>query len=106
MDDDAIGRERRENDDRLREKDTHEEPAVECLTSSALNSIVGGPALGSVCSARRALCGCCLGRLGSGRGGRRRLRRLALRGRGRGEVVGVMDGHGWQEKKGVDSNKK
>lgn len=37
--------------DSATEKATHEEPAIECLTSSALNSIVGCSALGSICPA-------------------------------------------------------
>jgi hypothetical protein len=93
--------------DRLREKATHEEPAIECLTSSALNSIMGCAALGSVCPARRALCGCRLGR-SRGRGGRRGLRSLAFGGRRRWEivVVDVVDGHGGRKNRKKPDGKK
>jgi hypothetical protein len=89
------------------EKATHEEPAIEGLTSSALNSIMGCPALGRVCPTRRALGGSrllvlvllVLGGLGCGGGGWRGLRSVALGGRGRGGVG--VDGHRRGERKKV-----
>jgi hypothetical protein len=84
-----------------------EEPAIEGLTSSALNSIMGCPALGRVCPTRRALGGSrllvlvllVLGGLGCGGGGWRGLRSVALGGRGRGGVG--VDGHRRGERKKV-----